>query len=223
MAESQRSHVVATILDQKISAIIRTNDQRTAHDAMTAAVEGGFRLVEFTLTTPGALELVATFARRNGITVGAGTVLSRVQAREAVAAGARFLVSPICDPEVIAEAAVLDVACIPGTYTPTEMQTAYRHGADFVKVFPEPAGGPEYVHAIRGPLPHLRLFPTAGPTPDNFLAYLEAGSAGVGFVRSLFRPDELSAGDFRPIRERASLIARRLAEWSQRGKREPVH
>ena len=180
---------------------------------MEAAVAGGFRLVEFTLTTPGAFELIARFSERAELTVGAGTVMTLDNAREAVSAGAKFLVSPICDAEVIAEAAKLDVVSIPGTYTPTEMETAHRLGADFMKVFPAPAGGVEFIRAVRGPLPHLRLFPTAGPTPDNFIEYLDAGCAGVGFVRSLFEPADLATRNFDAIRDRATVIVRRLATW----------
>lgn len=210
--KTQREKWVRTIKRERVSAIIRTNDQALAAEAMQAAVDGGFKMIEFTLTTPGALELVNSFSKRDGLLVGAGTVLTTSQAREAVAAGARFLVSPIVDAEVIGEAAALDVPCIPGAYTPTEMETAHRHGADFIKVFPAPFGGAEFIRGVLGPLPHLNLFPTAGATPDNFGEFLEAGCAGVGFVRSLFVPAELSCGDFAAIRDRAARIIRRLSD-----------
>lgn len=213
VATQRRDAAVAMIERERVSAIIRTKDQALAHDAMQAAVAGGFRIVEFTLTTPGALELISTFSKRADLLVGAGTVLSDRQAGDAVSAGARFLVSPVFDPEVIAEAAALDVASIPGAYTPTEMQAAHRSGADFVKVFPAPAGGISFIEAIRGPLEHLRLFPTAGPTPDNFLDYLNAGCAGVGFVRSLFPISDLTARNFAAITNRATQIICRLDAW----------
>jgi len=211
-----RNKTDEVIVRERVSAIIRTSDQATSRDAIQAAVDGGFRMVEFTLTTPGALELVAEFSRRDGLLVGAGTVMSPELVRDAVAAGARFVVSPICDPRVVAEAAKLDVACIPGAFTPTEMETAFRLGADFVKVFPAPPGGVAYIEAIRGPLPHLRLFPTAGATPENFTEYLDAGCAGVGFVKSLFDPADLASRRFDAIRERAQGIFRRLAAWRER-------
>lgn len=213
MAETRRRQVAATIERERINAIIRTQNQELAARAMEAAIDGGFRIVEFTLTTPGALELIAQFAARADLTVGAGTVMTPGQACDAVAAGARFLVSPICDRQVLAEAASLDVPSIPGACTPTEMETAHRLGADFVKVFPEPAGGVDFIRAILGPLPHLRLFPTAGATPENFVEFLEAGCVGVGFVRTLFEPADLAAGDFAAICDRATTITRRLAEW----------
>lgn len=211
MSRSQRDHTVEFILRERVSAIIRTEDRQLASDAMQAAVDGGFRMVEFTLTTPGALELVSKFAQDNELLVGAGTVLSPQLARDAVSAGARFLVSPIVDPEVVAEAGTLDVVSIPGGFTPTEMEKAYRSGADFVKVFPAPAGGVEFIRAIRGPLPHLRLFPTAGVTSENVQDYLHAGCAAVGFVRSLFVPQELAEHDFQSIRARAASIVRSVA------------
>ena len=213
MRQTRRHETAASIERERISAIIRTNDQVLAGEAMRAAVDGGFRIVEFTLTTPGALELIAEFSRKADLLVGAGTVLTPGQARKAAAAGARFLVSPICDPIIVAQAASLDVACIPGAYTPTEMETAHRLGADFVKVFPAPAGGVGFIEAVRAPLPHLRLFPTAGVTSENFVDFLNAGCAGVGFVKSLFEPSELAHGDFAAIRKRATEITRRLAQW----------
>lgn len=207
--------MVEAIERERISAIIRTDDRSLAADAMAAAVEGGFRLVEFTLTTPGALELIAEFSRKPDLIVGAGTVMTTELARDAASAGAGFLVSPICDPAVVDEAARLDLPMIPGAYTPTEMETAHRCGADFVKVFPAPPHGVDFIHAIRGPLPHLRLFPTAGVTPDNFLEFLDAGCAGVGFVRSLFEPADLTTPNIAAIKERATRITRRLASWVQ--------
>ena len=206
----QRAATLEAMGQRRVSAIIRTRSRQAAHDAMTAAVAGGFRMIEFTLTTPGALQLVSEFSENRDLLVGAGTVLSVEDARRAVDAGARFLVSPVCDPEVVVEAKKLGVVSVPGTFTASEMVSADRLGADLVKLFPAPADVPGYVRAILGPLPHLRIFPTAGVTPDNFLTVLQAGAFGVGFVASLFDPDEIAAGDFRAIERRATDIHRRL-------------
>ena len=172
------------------------------------------KVVEFTLTIPGAIELVREFSKREDLVVGAGTVMTRDSARSAVAAGAKFLVSPIFDPEIMSEAASLGVACIPGAYTPTEMETAHRAGADFVKVFPAPPGGIEFIEAIRAPLPHLRLFPTAGVSLENVLDFLGAGCAGVGFVKNLFHPQDMLSRNFDAIRSRASAIVQRVSAWT---------
>lgn len=203
-----RHAVVEAILARRASAIIRTGDRQLAADAMAAAVDGGFRLVEFTLTTPGALELIRAFAARKDLLVGAGTVLTRDQARAAIDAGARFLVSPVFDPDVIRTAHELDAAAVPGTFTATEMEAAHRAGADFCKLFPAPHDVAAYVAALRGPLPHLRIYPTNGVTIDNAAAVLAAGAAGVGFVGSLFRPEWMQARDYDAIRSHArELIA----------------
>lgn len=203
-----RNALVAEILSRRLSAIIRSGDQDLARDAMRAAVDGGFRLVEFTLTTPGALELIAEFAADRSLLVGAGTVLTPEDAGAAVDAGARFLVSPVTDPAVIAAARALGVPAIPGAFTPTEMQAAHGAGADFVKLFPAPADVPSYIASIRGPLPHLRIWPTNGVTADNVAAVLRAGAAGAGFVAPLFDPAAMAERDFGAIRARAEAIIR---------------
>ncbi len=210
MDPRDKENVLAAIKRWKVGAIIRTDDEQLASDAMKAAVAGGFRMVEFTLTTPGALELIADFAKEPGLLVGAGTVMSQENARDAVNAGASFLVSPVCDSEVIAEARSLDVVSIPGTFTPTEMMAAHRHGADIVKLFPPPGDIAAYVAAILGPLPFLHIYPTAGVTPENFVAVLRAGAIGVGFVGSLFDPTDMAARDYTAIERRAADIIRRV-------------
>ncbi|MEK6799468.1 MAG: bifunctional 4-hydroxy-2-oxoglutarate aldolase/2-dehydro-3-deoxy-phosphogluconate aldolase [Planctomycetota bacterium] len=206
---------VQRIVEARVSAIIRTNDEALARDAMSAAVDGGFRVVEFTMTTPGALDLVRSFSKRSELTVGAGTVMTAAAVRDAVAAGAAFIVSPIFDPVVVGEASSLGVPTIPGAFTPTEMEAAHRGGAGLVKVFPAPPGGVSYFEAIRGPLPHLRLFPTAGFTVDNFTDFLDAGCVGVGFVKPLFDPADLAARRFDAIRSRAAGIIARLERWRE--------
>jgi Entner-Doudoroff aldolase len=195
----------------KASAIIRSSDRSLAADAMDAAIRGGFKVVEFTLNTPGALDLIERFSGGD-VMVGAGTVMTDAEAKAAVNAGAEFLVSPVCDTQVIQTAHALEVPCIPGTMTPNEMVAAHRAGADLVKLFPAPYDVVEYVGAVLGPLPHLRIYPTAGVTLDNCVEVLRAGAAGCGFVRSLFTPAHLRAGDFAAIEHRARRIIRRLTE-----------
>jgi 2-dehydro-3-deoxyphosphogluconate aldolase/(4S)-4-hydroxy-2-oxoglutarate aldolase len=181
---------------------------------MSAVVRGGFRFVEFTLTTPGALDLIEEFSSNQDLLVGAGTVLTSEQGEDAVKAGARFLVSPVVDSGVINKARELDVVSVPGTFTPNEMMAADRAGADIVKLFPAPANVTRYVTQIRGPLPDLKIFPTAGVDEENFEAVLAAGAFGVGFVSSLFHPDDMERRDFQSIEERAGRIIRKLRTLS---------
>ena len=206
-----REHIKSELLERKISAIIRTDNQKVAEQAMQAAVAGGFRVVEFTLTTPGSLNLITQFRENDDLIVGAGTVMSPIIVQEAVEAGAQFLVSPVCNVDVIKEAEKLDVVSIPGTFTATEMETAHRAGADFVKLFPAPANVAEYIRFILAPLPYLKIFPTSGVNLDNMLDVLQAGAAGTGFVRPLFDPEMIRNKNYDGIRQRAEEIVERLA------------
>jgi len=208
---NDREHIKSELLERKISAIIRTDNQKVAEQAMHAAVDGGFRVVEFTLTTPGSLNLITQFRENDDLIVGAGTVMSPIIVQEAVEAGAQFLVSPVCNVDVIQEAEKLDVVSIPGTFTATEMETAHRAGADFVKLFPAPANVAEYIRFILAPLPYLKIFPTSGVNLDNMLDVLQAGAAGTGFVGPLFDPEMIRNKNYDGIRQRAEAIVERLA------------
>jgi Entner-Doudoroff aldolase len=192
----------------RASAILRTTIAEAAAPAMEAAIRGGFRVIEFTLTTPGALDLVRAFAGRDDVVVGAGTVLTPDEARAAVDAGARFLVSPVTDEAVIETALELGVAAMPGTHTPTEMLRAHRAGAPLQKLFPAPGIGPKFVKATLGPLPFLRIVPTNGVHLNNAEAYLKAGAFAVGFVAPVFDPHDLAEGRF----DRVEARARQLVE-----------
>jgi len=194
---------LAIFAAERCSAILRTPHADAVRPSLQAAVEGGFKIIECTLNTPGALDAIAEFASRPDLLVGAGTVLDVDEAEAAVAAGARFVVSPVCDPEVIDWCVQKGVVAIPGTFTPTEMLTAHRAGAPIVKFFPGPADGPTTVRVIRGPLPFLRIFPTSGVTLDNATAFLDAGAFGLGFVNCLFDGADLAAGRFDVVAERA--------------------
>ena len=187
----------------KASAILRTDDQEKAALAMEAAVRGGFRIIEFTLTVPGAFDLVRDFSRREDLVVGAGTVMTAGDVQRSVEAGARFIVSPVVDQAVISAAKELAVASMPGTHTPTEMLQAHRAGAQLCKLFPAPAGGPAWVRSVLGPMPFLKIVPTNGVTPENAAEWLAAGVYAAGFVAPLFVPADIDAGRWDAIEQRA--------------------
>lgn len=187
----------------RASAILRTYDQSLAREAMSAAIAGGFRVIEFTLSIPGANELIAEFSQRAGLIVGAGTVLTVAEARAAAEAGASFLVSPVVDELVIEEAHRLGLAVMPGCATPTEMLRAYRAGAQLQKLFPAPGTGPAWVKQTLGPMPFLKIVPTSGVTLENAAAFWQAGAYALGFVASLFPDADLTAHRFDLIQSRA--------------------
>ena len=197
---------VETLWRERASAILRTDDSSVARAAMNAAVEGGFRVIEFTLTIPDAYDLIREFSERTDLVVGAGTVLLPEHAQAAVAAGARFLVSPVADETVIRRARELGVAMMPGVHTPNEMVSAHQAGAPLLKVFPGPAGGPSYLKSCLGPLPFLRLVPTNGVDETNVTQWLAAGAWGVGFVADLFAPQDLAQRNYAAITQRARRI-----------------
>jgi 2-dehydro-3-deoxyphosphogluconate aldolase/(4S)-4-hydroxy-2-oxoglutarate aldolase len=188
---------------EKASAILRCDDTEKAALAMEAAIRGGFSVIEFTLTVPGVYDLVKDFSRRPGLVVGTGTVMDEEQAVKSVDAGARFLVSPVVDEKVILAGAQLGVACMPGTHTPTEMLRAHRAGAQLVKLFPAPAGGPAWVRSVLGPMPWLKIVPTNGVDEHNAAEWIAAGAFAAGFVATLFTPGDLAAGRWDEIEARA--------------------
>lgn len=203
MDEPRDHPLLATFAEHRCSAILRTPHAEAVGPAMDAAIEGGFRIVEFTLNTPGALDHVRRCAAEKDLCVGAGTVLSVADAEQALEAGAQFLVSPVADRELLEYCREHALCVIPGVLTPNEMLAAHHLGAPLLKLFPGPADGPAYLRTIRGPLPFLRVFPTSGVTLDNVADWFAAGAFGVGFVNCLFENDDLANGRFGAIRERA--------------------
>ncbi|HEY0133283.1 MAG TPA: bifunctional 4-hydroxy-2-oxoglutarate aldolase/2-dehydro-3-deoxy-phosphogluconate aldolase, partial [Nannocystis sp.] len=141
------------IFRHRAIAIFRGHHQGRAAAAMDAAVSAGFRLVEFTVTTPGVLELIAEFSRRPGVIVGAGTVLDIAALEAVVGAGAKYLASPVLDPHILSAARDLDVAVLPGCFSPTELLQAHRSGAACQKLFPAPGYLPSYIRAVLAPMP----------------------------------------------------------------------
>ncbi|HEV2966169.1 MAG TPA: bifunctional 4-hydroxy-2-oxoglutarate aldolase/2-dehydro-3-deoxy-phosphogluconate aldolase [Chthoniobacterales bacterium] len=200
-----KAAVVARIKAERAIAVIRTDSIDRALAAAQAAVAGGFRAIEITFSFPEASHAIAKLTEINesDLLVGVGTILNREQVHEAVEAGARFLVSPCLLPEVIDAAQELQVAIIPGAFTPTEIYTAYSLGADIVKIFPAIRFGPEYLKAVRGPLPQIPIMPTSGVDASNVAEWFRAGAIAVGAVGNVFDPALIRNGDWTEITKRA--------------------
>jgi 2-dehydro-3-deoxyphosphogluconate aldolase/(4S)-4-hydroxy-2-oxoglutarate aldolase len=197
--------VVARIRAEGAVAVIRTDSIERALGAAQAVVAGGFRVIEITYSFAGATDAIAKLAEANesDLLIGAGTILNRQQANQAVGAGARFLVSPCVLPEVIDAAHELQVAVIPGAFTPTEIYTAYSLGADIVKIFPAVRFGPEYLKAVRGPLPQIPIMPTSGVDASNVAEWFSAGAVAVGAVSSVLDPALIQNGEWNELTNRA--------------------
>lgn len=179
----EKREVVNKIISEGLIPLIRTASPSEAIEIADAIKKGGATLLEITMTVSGAIEVVKelTGKYRDEIIIGAGTVLDPETGRAALLAGAQFIVSPILNLDLIYLAHRYSVVVIPGATTPTEILTAWNAGADFVKVFPSvQLGGPEYIKAIRGPLPQVLIIPTGGVNIENAGAFIRAGAVAVG-------------------------------------------
>jgi 2-dehydro-3-deoxyphosphogluconate aldolase/(4S)-4-hydroxy-2-oxoglutarate aldolase len=203
-----RDSIVAAVERTGIVAIIRMKEPDKVRAVVDAIAEGGIRTLEVTMTVPGAVELIRQLAPSlpAGFVLGAGTVLDVETVGRVVDAGARFVVSPVFRPAVIAACHARDVAAMPGCFTPTEILEAWDLGADVVKVFPATALGPSYLKDVRAPLPQVKLMPTGGVTLDNAGEWIRAGAVAVGVGTALLDTKAIAAGDFRVLRANAERI-----------------
>lgn len=207
------------ILEKKIIAILRGLAPETLLPLAEALLEGGIGLIEVTFdaSRPDTWEQTARAIRllderfAGGILPGAGTVLRPDQAAMARDAGARYIISPNTDADVIAKTRALGMLSLPGAFTPTEIVAAHSAGADFVKVFPADAVGPAYIAAVKAPLPHIPLMAVGGVSDANVADFLRAGAAGVGVGGSLARKDWIAEGAF----DRIKALARRYVEAAE--------
>lgn len=189
-----------TVLDERVIPVARGLDASTAPGLMDALRLGGIHSIEITVEGPGGLDAIAAVGS-DGMTVGAGTIVTVYQASRAVEAGAKFLVSPHLDTELLEWAGENDVPMIPGALTPTEIVAAWRHDPPAVKVFPAHVGGPGYLKSLLGPYPDLALIPTGGVDGDNAAEYVGAGAVAVGVGGWLTGHTDLSV-----VTERASRL-----------------
>jgi 2-dehydro-3-deoxyphosphogluconate aldolase/(4S)-4-hydroxy-2-oxoglutarate aldolase len=197
--------VLERITTTGLVPVIRARSADEAADAVAAIQKGGLSVLEITMTVPDAVALIRDVTRRApDALVGAGTVLDAKTARDCIDAGALFVVSPALDVETIRTCNEAGIAVLPGALTPTEVVTAWRAGADLVKVFPAGSvGGPSYIKSLRAPLPQIGLVPTGGVSLQTAKAFLEAGAAALGVGADLVDLAALRAGNGALITERA--------------------
>ena len=195
-------------------AVLRTPTSEGCPKAMQAAIDGGFKIVEFTLTTPDCLQHLSDCrAKYDGdVLVGCGTILTPQDAADAMEAGSEFIITPVMLPDVIEWCKERNIVCVPGCQTPTELVNAYRHGAPLQKLFPGVAGGPGWVKAVSSALPFLSINPTSGVDLDNAGDYLKMGAASVGLVAPLFEPDAIANGDYDKIAQNAAKVMANVRE-----------
>ena len=205
-----RQQVAARIEAKGLIAILRLQDSQTTVPIVEALRAGGVDCIEFTMTTPGALRALEQVTQRYGeeILFGAGTVLDAETARIVIMAGARFVVSPTLSFPMIEMCHRYGIAVVPGTFTPTEILTAWEAGSDLVKAIPMSMVGPAYLRAVLAPLPQVRIIPTGGVTPETAPDYIRAGAVAVGLTSALVDDATVRAGRFDVITQRtAKLLA----------------
>lgn len=205
---------LSLLLDHGLVAILRANSGEELVNVAKALYEGGIRILEVTFTVPNAAEVISAVDREMGkkILLGAGTVLDPETARQAFFAGAKFLVSPTVNFDVIKMGTRYDRLVMPGAYTPTEILSAWEAGADVIKLFPAEIGGPDYMKAVKRPLPQVRIMPTGGVNLDTMASFHEAGACAFGLGSSLVDRKALENKDFATITETAAAYVAKLKE-----------
>lgn len=197
MKASPRNNLLSGII-----AVIRADSFEVAATIARGLDGTAVDSVEITMTVPDASGLIRELSHELSVPIGAGTVTEKAAVEVAVAAGARFIVSPGFQSGVVEAALAAQVPVVPGALTPTEVMAAWEAGATAVKVFPvSSVGGPAYVRAIRAPLPHIPLVVSGGISPDEVGSYLEAGALGVSLGSSLVDAATAAGGDVEAVRQ----------------------
>jgi 2-dehydro-3-deoxyphosphogluconate aldolase / (4S)-4-hydroxy-2-oxoglutarate aldolase len=179
------------ILRARVVPIIRTASPEWAAQIAGVLAAAGLAVIEVTFTVPDAAAVVRGLrARFPSILIGAGTVTTGDLARTAIEAGVQFMLSPSLSPDMVEVARRGGVLAVPGAFTPTEVVQALDGGAELIKIFPAEIGGPRHIRALLAPLPHARLMPTGGVTPQNAGDWFRAGAAAVGIGSALTGPSD---------------------------------
>ncbi|GAA4374359.1 bifunctional 4-hydroxy-2-oxoglutarate aldolase/2-dehydro-3-deoxy-phosphogluconate aldolase [Hymenobacter koreensis] len=200
MARFTRADAVAQGLRSPLIPVFYHAEEPYARRVLQACYEGGVRLFEFTNRGPNAFEIFADLqqfveAEYPDLMLGAGTIYTVEEAERFIAAGADYIVQPVISADVARVCQRHDLAWLPGVLTPNEVYAATQLGAAFAKLFPASVMGPDYLQAIRGPLPQVRFMATGGiqPTPESVAQWMQAGASCVGIDSRLLQTDDPAA------------------------------
>ena len=201
-----KQQIIEQLKTPGVIAVVRAKRQEQVLPLAEALIAGGIIAVEITMTTPNAIAAIREASAKFGdrALIGVGTILKPYDCQAALDAGAQFVVCPICRTELIPLAHTANKPIMLGSYTPTEAQIAHEAGADFIKIFPADPLGPDYIKALRAPLPHLRIVPTGGVDLETIGAFFKAGCVAVGAGSSLISKQILEDDDW-PALTRAAV------------------
>jgi 2-dehydro-3-deoxyphosphogluconate aldolase / (4S)-4-hydroxy-2-oxoglutarate aldolase len=212
-----RADIISLLTNPGIIAVVRAVRQEQVLPLSEALIAGGVIAIEVTMTTPNAIEAIREAKQKLGARglIGVGTVLDETICRTAIGAGAEFVVSPILRTALVEVAHKADRPVMLGAYTPTEAQLAHEAGADFVKFFPADGLGPNYIKALRAPLPHLRMVPTGGVDLKTAVDFLKAGCAALGVGSALTTRDILAKDDWPELTRLAKEYVRTVRSFAE--------
>ena len=211
----EKRDVFNRMVSEGLIPVIRVASAAEAIDVADAIKEGGVTVIEITMSVPGALDTIKELTKKykDDIIMGAGTILDPETGRAALLAGAQFLVTPTLNLDLIQLAHRYSAVIVPGAMTPTEILTAWNAGADMVKVFPAAQlGGPEYIKALRGPLPQILYVPTGGVNLQNAGAFIKAGATALGAGGELVDKKAVKEKEFNVITENTRAFLKAIKE-----------
>lgn len=200
----EKREILNRMIEDGLIPVVRVSSPKEAIEVADAIKEGGGTFIEITMTVQGAIDVIKELSARykDEIILGAGTVLDTETGRASLLAGAQFIVSPILNLNLIELGHRYSVVVIPGAMTPTEILTAWNAGADLVKVFPAAQlGGPEFIKAVKAPLPQVLLVPTGGVNLENAAEFIRAGASALGVGSELVDKKALKEKRFHIITE----------------------
>lgn len=208
------SSILETIVSSGVIAVIRLKDRNKLLKVVEAISAGGVKCIEITMTVPGAVDMIRELSDKvpKDVILGAGTVTDVQTANDVINAGAKFVVGPVLNADIIALCRKRGVVVMPGCFTPTEIHAAWKAGADIVKVFPATSLGPRYFKDIAGPFPEIRLMPTGGVTIDNVGEWIQSGAVAVGIGSDLLDKKAIEEERYDVLTDRAQRMVRNFKE-----------
>jgi 2-dehydro-3-deoxyphosphogluconate aldolase / (4S)-4-hydroxy-2-oxoglutarate aldolase len=201
--------VYQQIRQNGVIAIVRGIEITKIVDVARALLAGGIRIMEVTCNTDFAMEMINKLSSRmeGQMLIGAGTVINKKLCEQVVSAGAKYMIAPDVNPEVIEYCVERDIAVLPGAATATEILTAARYGARMVKIFPAAAIGVEYIKMLRGPIDNIDFVAVGGVRLNTIRDFLSVGCVGIGIGDSVMRKDFVHTGKWQEISDLAKQYA----------------